>query len=46
MLRPEFVTPEILLRSLPELIVQSLLITAWVTETPQHPAPILKADAK
>jgi hypothetical protein len=30
MLRPEFVTPEILFRSLPEPIVQGVLIAAWL----------------
>jgi hypothetical protein len=32
MLRPEFVTPEILLRSLPEPIVQGVLIAAWLAK--------------
>ncbi|MHC4349196.1 MAG: hypothetical protein ACYS15_11775, partial [Planctomycetota bacterium] len=32
MLRPEFVTPEILFRSLPEPIVQGVLIAAWLAK--------------
>ena len=32
MLRPEFVTAEILLRSLPEPIVQGVLIAAWLAK--------------
>lgn len=32
MLRPEFVTPEIFLRSLPEPIVQGVLIAAWLAK--------------
>jgi hypothetical protein len=32
MLRPEFVTPEIILRSLPEPIVQGVLIAAWLAK--------------
>jgi hypothetical protein len=32
MLRPEFVTPEILVRSLPEPIVQGVLIAAWLAK--------------
>ena len=32
MLRPEFVTPEILLRSLPEPVVQGVLIAAWLAK--------------
>jgi hypothetical protein len=32
MLRPEFLTPEMLLRSLPEPIVQGVLIAAWLAK--------------
>jgi hypothetical protein len=32
MLRPEFVTPEILFRSLPEPIMQGVLIAAWLAK--------------
>ncbi len=32
MMRPEFVTPDILLRTLPEPIVQGLLISAWIAK--------------
>jgi hypothetical protein len=32
MMHPEFVTPEILLRSLPEPIVQGVLIAAWLAK--------------
>ncbi len=41
MMRPEFVTPDILFRSLPEPIVQGVLISAWIakwmqTKHPEH----------
>ncbi|MHC4306567.1 MAG: hypothetical protein ACYTAU_04895 [Planctomycetota bacterium] len=32
MMRPEFVTPEILFRSLPEPLVQGVLIAAWLAK--------------
>jgi hypothetical protein len=46
MMRPEFVTPEILARSLPEPIVQGVFISAWIAQwmvdRPAKPTPIAK----